>query len=434
MERIRPREQSQPRSSSPDRKPADSRRPRTHTYNYVRPALYKEQSDAIFYPKDKLGAHARWSWVEASTKSGKTVGCIAWLYEMALVHGKPGRNFWWVAPVYGQAKIAFRRLKLFLPKDQFESNEQDQTVTLPNGAIIWFKSGDKPDSLYGEDVWAAVIDEASRCKEEVYHAVRSTLTATRGPARFIGNVKGRRNWFYKGARKAEAGLPGHSFHKITAAQAVAAGVLAKEEIEGAEGDLPAAVFKELYYAEASDDQGNPFGYDAIKAIVKPLSKLPVQVWGADLAKKRDWTVLIGLDKNGDIAHFERFQKSWEETTNILIQRIGLYPALIDATGVGDPIVERIQKQCPDAEGYIFSQQSKQRLMEGLAVAIQRRETSALEGIHEQELESFEYEYTRTGVRYTAPEGFTDDCVYAHGLAVSIKGKEVDLSEWEKLVG
>lgn len=352
---------------------------------------------------------------------------------MAYVHGQPGRNFWWVAPVYAQAKIAFRRLKLFLPKDQYESNEQELTVKLPNGAVIWFKGADNPDSLFGEDVWAAVVDEASRCKEEAWHAIRSTLTATRGPARMIGNVKGRRNWFYKMARKAEAGLRGSSYHKITAADAVAAGVLAADEIEGARGDLPEAVFKELYYAEASDDQGNPFGYEFIKAIIKSLSRLPVVVWGVDLAKKRDWTVIIGLDKNGDVAHFERFQKSWEETTNRICDLIGMDDALIDATGVGDPIVERVQKKCPSALGYIFSQPSKQRIMEGLAVSIQRRETSILEGVHQGEMESFEYEYTRTGVRYTAPEGFTDDCVYAHGLAVSIKGKEVDLTDWEKLV-
>jgi hypothetical protein len=56
-------------------------------------------------------------------------------------------------------------------------NLGDMTIRLPGGGTMWFKSGDKPDSLYGEDVAAAVIDEATRCKEEVFHAVRSTLTA-----------------------------------------------------------------------------------------------------------------------------------------------------------------------------------------------------------------------------------------------------------------
>jgi hypothetical protein len=63
-----------------------------------------------------------------------------------------------------------------------------------NRAVIRFKSGEKTDSLYDEDVWAAVLDEASRMREEAFHAIRSTLTATRGKVRLIGNAKGRKNW------------------------------------------------------------------------------------------------------------------------------------------------------------------------------------------------------------------------------------------------
>ncbi len=35
-------------------------------------------------------------------------------------------------------------------------------------------------------------------------------------------------------------------------------------------------------------------------------------------------------------------------------------------------------------------------------------------------ENFEFEYTRTGVRYTAPSGLHDDCVMALALAVDCK--------------
>ena len=60
--------------------------------------------------------------------------------------------------------------------------------------------------------------------------------------------------------------------------------------------------------------------------------------------------------------------------------------------------------------------SKQLLMEGLAVAIQSRELTFPEGIITLELEAFEYVYTRTGVKYSAPEGMHDDAVIALGLA------------------
>ena len=38
-----------------------------------------------------------------------------------------------------------------------------------------------------------MIDEASRMKEDAWTAIQSTLTATRGPVRIIGNVKGEKN-------------------------------------------------------------------------------------------------------------------------------------------------------------------------------------------------------------------------------------------------
>jgi hypothetical protein len=357
--------------------------------------------------------------IEAATKTGKTVGCIAWLFEQA-IFGKRGENYWWIAPVYPQAQIAFRRMKIAYP-NMFYSNESELKLTIiDKGTTIWFKSGEKPDNLYGEDVYAAVIDEASRMREESWHAVRSTVTATRAAIRFIGNVKGRQNWFYALARKAESGEPGMSYHKILASDAVAAGVLADEEIQAAKRELPEAVFKELYLVEPSDDGGNPFGLAAIAACIAPLQKGPVVCWGWDLAKSVDWTVGIGLNAAGKVSEFHRFKKPWDDTIDY-IWRTARAPSLVDSTGVGDPVLEMLQKKGGERrfEGYNFTQGSKQKLMEGLAVAIQSEKVSFPDGPIRKELEIYEYEFTRTGVRYSAPEdmGYHDDCVCALALAV-----------------
>ncbi|MGH7121228.1 MAG: hypothetical protein ACREFP_19925, partial [Acetobacteraceae bacterium] len=96
---------------------------------------------------------------------------------------------------------------------------------------------------------------------------------------------------------------------------------------------------------------------------------------------------------------------------------GSVAALVDATGVGDPVVEALQRGgFGNFEGLKFTTQSKQQLMEGLAVAIQRQEIRFPEGVLRNELEAFEYEYSRTGVAYSAPEGQHDDCVCALALA------------------
>lgn len=395
---------------------------------WVRPKLYQKQLDAIFTDK-------RYSVVEASTKAGKTVGCAAWLVEQAFLCGAPGREFWWVAPILAQAKIAFKRIKRFLTRmamDQYGSVHEVFTVnesgiiTLMNGSVIVFKGADNPDSLYGEDVWAAVIDESTRCKEEAWHAIRSTLTATEGKARVIGNVRGKKNWAYKLARKAEqemkAVAEGHKddtvyhYAKLTANDAVAGGVLKQSEIEDAASTLGERIFNELYMAEPSDDGGNPFGLPSIAKCVRNLSNQPTVAWGWDLAKSHDWTVGIGLDRHGDVTRFERWQGLWSETVT-RIAAITDAPALVDSTGVGDPILEQLQAIHSDRfEGYKFNTQSKQRLMEGLAADIQQGSVGFPQGIILDELEEFEFQYTKTGVIYSAPTGYHDDCVCALALA------------------
>jgi hypothetical protein len=389
------------------------------TIEYERPWLYPAQQAAIFDARDLNGQAARYALIEASTKAGKTVGCMAWLVEQAVIHGSPGRAYWWVAPVYPQARIAFRRIKRGLPRALYRANDGEMTLTLPNGSTIWFKSAEKPDNLYGEDVYAAVIDEASRCREASWIAVRSTLTATRGPVRIIGNVKGRSNWHYKLARKAEAGEPGMAYAKLTAWDAVAGGVLAREEIEDAQRLLPDNVFRELYLAEPSDDDGNPFGLKHIDACtVRELSPAATVCVGGDLAKSIDWTVLIGLDKRRCMTGFDRWQKlPWDKTSERILGLVGKAPTLLDSTGVGDPVVEGLTKKRPTIEGFKFTATSKQQLMEGLAVAIQSHDLGIVAGPVIAELENFEYRYTRTGVRYSAPDGYHDDCVMALALAV-----------------
>lgn len=375
-----------------------------------RPWLYPLQQQAVYDP-------ARYSLIEASTKSGKTAACIVWLIEQAM-RGRAGQNFWWVAPSYGQTKIAYRRAKRGLPLGLAECSETELTISLPNGAVLWFKTAEKPDNLYGEDVHACVIDEASRCREEAWYAIRSTLTATEGPCRIIGNVKGRQNWAYRLARKAEKGEQDMAYHRIISSDAVQAGILSQEEVEDARRQLPEQVFRELYEAVPSDDEGNPFGIEAIKSCIAPLSYDEPKGWGWDLAKSEDWTVGIALDDDDRTCRFHRFQKPWEETIDDIVTFTGHGSALVDSTGVGDPIVERLQRRFEGFyEAFLFTSKSKQQLMEGLAVAIQRHEVSFPEGPIVLELESFRYEYTRTGVRYSAPSGDQDDCVMALALAV-----------------
>lgn len=379
--------------------------------NYTRPLISEYQKDIIDDP-------ARFTVTEAATKTGKTASHIIWLHEQPLaLNLGVGKSVWWVAPVFGQAEIAFKRMKnQITDRNYFKVNESKLLLTLPTGAEIHFKSAERPDNLYGDDVYAAVFDEFTRAREEAWFALRSTLTATQGKCKFIGNVKGKKNWGYRMAQKAKQGDdPNYSYHKITAYDAAKAGYVTLEEIEQAKRDLPETVFKELYLAEASEDGSNPFGYSFIQLCSIGMSNLPPVCFGIDLAKSKDWTVIIGLDRFGQVCHFQRFQKDWLQT----VQTIKLLPNVsmkIDSTGVGDPIVEQVQQGRSNVHSFKFTPASKQQIMEGLALGIQQRKVLFPEGIIKEELENFEFEYTRTGVIYTAPQGLHDDCVCALALA------------------
>lgn len=384
-------------------------------YVYQRPWIPAAMQAAIFAPE-------RIVVVEGATKTGKTTTCMLWLAEQAMQAGAPGRTYWWVSSVYGTAEIAYQRLKRGLPAGVAHARDDKLSLTLPNEATIGFRSAEKPDNLYGADVYGAVGDEVSRWREAAWHALRSTLTATRGPVRLVHNVKGRQNFAYKLARRAEAGEPDMRHAVFTAYDAVAWGILAAEEVEDARRQLPAAIFNELYLCKPSDDGGNPFGLAAIDAGVAPLSSKPARVWGVDLARSVDWTVACALDDSGQVCALERWQGPWPETEGRLARLIGSTPALVDSTGVGDPVLAHLQRLVPNAEGYLFSASSKQRLMEGLAVAIQQGEVRYPAGVLSAELEGFEYAVTRTGCRYAAPEGLHDDCVCALALAVQHRAR------------
>ena len=178
------------------------------------------------------------------------------------------------------------------------------------------------------------------------------------------------------------------------------------------------MFKELYLAEASEDGSNPFGLQHIRQCIYPVSTLPPVCFGIDLAKSTDYTVIIGLDQFGATCYYDRFQKDWRQTTQSILA-LPPGPIRIDSTGVGDPIAEEIQSKRGNVSGFKFTSITKQQIMEGLALSIQQKKVSFPDGLIVTELEQFEFEYTRSGVRYTAPPGLHDDCVCALALAVDL---------------
>jgi hypothetical protein len=291
---------------------------------------------------------------------------------------------------------------------------EHQFIELITGGRIEFWSLENELAGRSRKYKRAILDECAFTKNlwKVWtESVRATLTDLKGDAFFLSTPKGK-NDFYKLFMRGKGEEPNWMSWQMST---YTNPFIDPSEIDDAKHDLPELAFSQEYMAEFNDNVANPFGQAFIHQCTYPLSKLPAVCYGIDLAKSHDWTVIIGIDKNGSVCHFDRFQTDWRNTTQKILNlpHAGI---AIDSTGVGDPIGEDITRVRGNVELFKFTQQSKQQLMEGLAVAIQSRKITFPEGLIPDELSNFEYEFTRSGVKYSAPAGLHDDCVCSLALA------------------
>ena len=67
------------------------------------------------------------------------------------------------------------------------------------------------------------------------------------------------------------------------------------------------------------------------------------------------------------------------TINRISSITGKVPAYVDSTGLGDPILERLRNESRTFEGYVFTEASRNRLIDGLAAALQHSEVFLYNG-------------------------------------------------------
>jgi hypothetical protein len=326
-----------------------------------------------------------------------------------IIEALQGKQIAYITPTYQLAKTFFSKLIQAVP---FANNKSDLLLNFPNGGSVEFFTGERLDNLRGRKFHLVIIDEASFISDLEngwLNSIRPTLTDYKGKAIFLSTPRGK-NYFYSLYMK--DGEDGFKSFKYTTYDNP---YIDKAEIDEARRQLPEAVFEQEYMANPSENAGNPFGSFYIRDCIKSLSTLEPVCYGIDIAKSFDWSVIIGLDSAGNVCHFDRFQSDWHLTKQ-KIKELKRKPILIDSTGVGDPIFEDLQREGLAIEGFKFTQVSKQQLMIGLQTAIQQRLIGFPEGFITKELDLFEYTYSATGVKYSAPSGFHDDCVMALALA------------------
>ena len=337
--------------------------------------------------------------------------------NISIENGLANKKVAYITPTYQLGKTFFQEICKILPEKVYKKNETDLTINFITGGQIRFFTGERLDALRGLKFHLVIIDEASyiaNLEDGWLNSIRPTLTDYKGLAIFLSTPRGK-NFFYSLYMK--GGEPDWEAFKFTTYDNPH---IDPSEVDAAKFQLPNVVFEQEYMANPMENAANPFGSEHINACVKDGIAGKAEYYGIDLAKSVDWTVIIGLDKLGQVVHFERFQKDWMQTKETILRLPKNLPIMIDSTGVGDAIVEELQKKFTQMHGFKFTSTSKQQLLEALANSIQTKTISYPTGLIKEELEIFEYTFTSTGVRYSAPSGFHDDCVIALALANKCK--------------
>ena len=201
------------------------------------------------WQKEVYSDTTRFKVIVAGRRCGKSrLSAVALLVEG--LKCPQGSAVMYVAPTQGQARQIIWDLLMDLGRDVISgSHVNNMDITLINGAKIYVRGADRPDTLRGVSLTFVVLDEVADIKADTWEKVlRAALSDKKGNALFIGTPKGR-NWFYD---MYNLGLDGDddewkSWHFTTRDNPL----IDPKEIEGAKKTLSSFSFKQEY--EASFD-------------------------------------------------------------------------------------------------------------------------------------------------------------------------------------
>ncbi len=190
------------------------------------------------------------------SKAGKTTSMV--LRLIRLLWETEGKRYRWIAPFHRQSKIAENRIRRAFPAGYFKYKASERAIIGPQGSILTFHSGDRPDTIPGEDVDGAVLDEAARLKEEAYEATLSTTFATNGWIVAISTPTGR-NWFYREYRLGEKRQANHfAKHFPTYVNPIFQTPEGRRNLEESRASLPVPVYEQLVEAKFIADTATIF--------------------------------------------------------------------------------------------------------------------------------------------------------------------------------
>jgi len=284
------------------------------------PRKHRRQIEAV---RAYLNPQYRYLMLRWGRRGGKTKLATEIVFGEAL----QGKKAFWVVPEYKFSNVAWRNLKHLTREMRragwIKANEQERVMDFPNGGWVQIVTVKNPDNVRSEGVHVAVVDETASIRhwDEVWQALRPSLTDYRGKVLFIGTPKGKNHFYdlWMGHRDAPDWFLSHmpSWENP---------FLPKGEIEEARRELPDLFFRQEYGAEFVDVSGAFFKRAWLRTaeVAPPEKEVTALARGWDIAitpDGGDWTagVKVGVDKDGRVWVLDVVRGRWDWPT--VVERI-----------------------------------------------------------------------------------------------------------------
>ena len=382
------------------------------------PPLWPHQQEFVDHP-------SRFTVCKSATKCGKTTAAAWWLARESIRN--PGAMFWWVGPTNDVGLVGYKEVLHLLAPVIVKKGERPWKCRLQNGSAILLKTAQEPDFLRGAGVAGMALDEAgSFVFDEAWPEIRTTITATGGRLKIIGNP-GEAGSFFDNAETwgDDPSMPDWSFRRWKFMDRPTA---TREEYESARRELggeDSPEFRRYYMGETIRGDGSFFhNLDAVSTGV-PEAPVPGRHYllGVDPCIRSDYFVasVFDVDRRRQVfysRHKGTPPEQQEEEINRVAQLYNDASIVIEANGPGEPIARSLMQRGRAVYPFDTTQKSKPQALYEYRSDIAHNAITLLDDEYQKkEHMAYQMRVTRLGTsKFTAPAGAFDDMVMANAIA------------------
>lgn len=330
----------------------------------------------------------------------------------------------WFSPTYKMLLEVWREAVRVLAPITVRRNAQERRIEFLTGGLLEFWSLDNADVARGRKYGRVIVDEAAMVPNLLdiwQYALRPTLADYRGDAWFLSTPKGRNGFWTMWQWGQDEGQAEWASWQMPST----VGRIAPGEIEEMRRTLPERVFAQEILAQFLEGGGGTFRRvtDAVTAMDSGPVDGHEYVFGVDLARSNDWTVVTVYDvTTNSIVELDRYnQIDYMHQVSRIVGLCGRYrphAVVVETNNAGQAVIEQLNRYDVPVVPFTTTNATKQSLIDGLVVAFEQGLISIPDDpVLIAELQAFEGERLPSGLmRYGAPAGMHDDTVMSLALA------------------